>query len=500
VLVPCPIGWLAPEPSGALPGILWGMGNRLFSTLREYQLVAWYAGFAVYATGVALFSGLGQDHWWGTWAAGGYAAAAWLLFAMRERQRVWGERAALAASLVGAVVAPTAWLMTHAPATPDVAVVARSGVLLLHHGTPYLSTAQLAHGGWLAYDPYLPVMALFGLPGALGMPGDTRPWLIAVTFLVLCAAFRVLRGPGDGRGAVVGRAAFALACPVMAFPLAMGITDPPIIALTCLALAMLARGRAGGNLGIARGTTKGTSTGTASQARHMAGAALVLGVDCALKYTAWPALAVIVVMVATRDGWRAARRFTATAVACAAALVVALAPAAIRHPGAIVANTVAYPLGLTTAKSPAQSPLPGHLLATLGSAGHFAALTLLVLAGLATALSLAVAPPATPAAAATRIAVGLTALFALSPATRWGYFTYPIALFAWAALCDRWSRHGQATPRQDTIIARSGQFAAAFSTDSSRSAGTGPDRLTMPWPTSSSVNTSGHSSQQRAWP
>ena len=37
---------------------------------------AWYAGFAIYAAGVALFSGPGLDHWWGAWAAGGYAAAA----------------------------------------------------------------------------------------------------------------------------------------------------------------------------------------------------------------------------------------------------------------------------------------------------------------------------------------------------------------------------------------------------------------------------------------
>ena len=36
----------------------------------------WYSGFAVYAAGVALFSGPGLDHYWGAWAAGGYAIAA----------------------------------------------------------------------------------------------------------------------------------------------------------------------------------------------------------------------------------------------------------------------------------------------------------------------------------------------------------------------------------------------------------------------------------------
>ena len=31
---------------------------------------------------------------------------------------------------------------------------------------------------------------------------------------------------------------------------------------------------------------------------------------------------------------------------------------------------------------------------------------------------------------------GLTALFLLSPATRFGYFIYPISLYAWAVLAD----------------------------------------------------------------
>src|SRR5215469_12333387 len=232
---------------------------------------AWYAGFAVYATGVALFSGLGQDRWWGIWAAGGYAVAAMVAASWPTRG---GRLSALAAGLAGAVVAPAVWLATTAPATPDVAVVARSGVLLLHHGSPYLALAQLAHGGWLAYDPYLPVMAVFGLPKALGLPGllgDPRPWLAAATFGLLFATFRITT---RRRRLALVLAAFFLASPVLAFPLAMGITDPPIIALTCLALALLTRVRAG-----------------------LWQPAVVLGVACAMKYTAWPALAVIVVMV-----------------------------------------------------------------------------------------------------------------------------------------------------------------------------------------------------------
>jgi hypothetical protein len=385
------------------------------------QPAAWYAGFAVYAACVAAFSGPGLDHWWGIWAAGGYAIAAVIAATRRARG---GQVAALAVAVAGALVAPLTWLATQEPSTPDVTVVARSGVLLLHHGSPYLPLAQLAHGGWLAYNPYLPVMAVFGLPKALGLPGilgDPRPWLAAATFLLLYATFRItskaraaqLRA-GSGQGAALTLAALALASPVMAFPLAMGITDPPVIALICLTLAMLTRGSYG--------------------ARRLWQAGLVLGVVCAMKYTAWPALAVLVVMVKARDGGRAAVRFGAIALGTAAALTAALAPAALPDPDALLRNTVAYPLGLTGAASPAQSPLPGHLLSTLGPAGHATAIALLALAGVALVLSLVVAAPAGPARAATRIALGLTALFALSPATRFGYFCYPLALCGWVVL------------------------------------------------------------------
>jgi len=110
-----------------------------------------------------------------------------------------------------------------------------------------------------------------------------------------------------------------------------------------------------------------------------------------------------------------------------------------------VQNTIAYPLGMTGARSPAQSPLPGHLLATLGPAGHTAAIVLLAVAGLALAVSLIVRPPATPGQAATRIALGLTALFALSPATRFGYFCYPLALYGWVALTGAGRNIGPST-------------------------------------------------------
>jgi hypothetical protein len=384
--------------------------------------------FAVYAGGVAAFSGPGLDRWWGIWAVGGYAAAAVLAWCWRSR----GRQAALTASLAGALAAPVVWLATQAPSTPDVTVVTRSAALLLHHGNPYLPPSQLAHGGVLAYNPYLPVMTIFGLPRALGLrglAGDPRPWLAAVTFLLLAAAFRAAARPGSLR-----RAAFATASPLIAFPIALGITDPPVLALTCMALALLASPA----WPVGRPAWLG---------------AVVVGVACAMKYTAWPALAVLTAMIVARDGARAAVRFAAIAVATTLTLVVALAPASVTASAALIQNTIMFPLGLTAARSPAQSPLPGHLLATVGPAGHVAAIALLITAGVAIAASLVICPPADTTAAARRLALGLALMFALSPATRYGYFAYPLGLLGWIALSRESTparRNRPAPPRIET--------------------------------------------------
>src|SRR5215469_15428728 len=195
-----------PRPPAPRPPAVSRLGARFGIWLGPRRAAAWYAAFALYAGAVAVFSGPGNDRAWGIWASFGYAAAAALAAARPGRA---GQRAALAAALAGALAAPLAWLALTAPLTPDAAVVTRSGILLLHHATPYLPLAALAHGGWLAYNPYLPVMALFGLPRAAGLPGlagDPRPWLAAATLALLAAAFTAARLPAAGP-ASPGRAA-----------------------------------------------------------------------------------------------------------------------------------------------------------------------------------------------------------------------------------------------------------------------------------------------------
>jgi len=166
-------------------------------------------------------------------------------------------------------------------------------------------------------------------------------------------------------------------------------------------------------------------------------AGLAIGIACAMKITAWPALPVIAVMIAGRDGRRAAWRFVATSVVTAGAAIAATAPGALAKPVVFLHNIVLYPLGLTRHVTPAASPLPGHLLAATGPAGHWAAISLLLVAGLAVTAWIIVRRPADARAVAWRLAVGLCVMFVLAPATRWGYFAYPPGLLGWLALTGR---------------------------------------------------------------
>jgi hypothetical protein len=163
-------------------------------------------------------------------------------------------------------------------------------------------------------------------------------------------------------------------------------------------------------------------------------AAVTLGVACAMKATAWPAVPVFAAAMAVRHGAQAIWRFIGVVIVVTGLLAAALAPTALLDPYAFLQNTVLFPLGLTTHKTPAASPLPGHLLATTGMAGHWAAVALLIAAGLGFAVSLILRPPADGRAAAWRLALGLAVMFTLAPSTRWGYFVYPIGLVGWMVL------------------------------------------------------------------
>jgi hypothetical protein len=399
----------------------------------------WYLAFAAFAAVLAVTSGQPIERCWGAWAAIGYATAAAVTAAAPRQRDRQAAAVALGCAAGCATVAPLAWQafagLPGRAGQGSLTVIAQAGGQLLRHGTPYLPVAGLTHV--LAYDPYEPLMAVFGLPNAAGLtgwPASPRLWLALAGTAGVYLAFRI---PGAPPRQALRSTALALASPVLALPLATGGSDLPVIASLCVALALADR---------------------APRRAAALAASLAAGMACALKAIAWPAVPVIAALAAAR-GTRVGWRFTVTAAVTAVAAMAAAAPAALSDPGATVQNAILFPLGLTSHRSPAASPLPGRLLASAGPAGKWAALALLAAAVAVFAWWLARRRPriATARSAAVLLAAGLTAAITFAPAARWGYYAYPLALLGWLRLsrpawpCSYSSERALATPSASAV-------------------------------------------------
>jgi len=396
-----------------------------------------YALSALFAGATAAGSTLAPHRAWGAVAAVGYGAAALVASAqlVARPRRMQGHPARQIATvgcpslqLARAGVAVAAWVATALVplviqawqraggridrAQEEVLVIEDAGRRLVDAGTPYLDRAAIAAmpepDRILAYVPYQPGMATFGVPRALDGSAawwsDARVWFALVTAVALATALLTLRRAGAPAPALVRGLQVATVLPVCALTLATGGDDLPVLALCLLALALAARGRIG-----------------------VAG--LAVGAAAALKLFAWPVALVLGAHAATRG--RSA--FVRYAVSAVAPTLITLLPAALVDCGAVVENVVAFPLGRGLVTSPAQSPLPGHLIATTLPAGRAIATGLLLLAGAVIAVGLVRNPPRTSAAASLICGYGLLAAVVLVPATRFGYLLYPAAFLVWAA-------------------------------------------------------------------
>src|SRR5689334_10604807 len=211
------------------------------SWLGRRHLMAAYGAFGAYAVAAAFVSG-GRDRVWAVWAACGYAVALAMLWCWRSRR---GRMAAVGVSVALAVLAPLLWLSVAYPLEDGMVVIDRSAALLLHHGSPYLAADQVT--GWLSYNPYLPVMTLFGLPSAAGLgglAGNAGVWIAIGTVIPLAAAFWIAiarDGCRTCRQDALLATGVAVASPVVGLNLAVITTDPPVLALILLALALAAR-------------------------------------------------------------------------------------------------------------------------------------------------------------------------------------------------------------------------------------------------------------------
>jgi len=386
-------------------------------------LAAGFVACALFAGGVSLFSGDPLHRLWGASAACAYALAALALVAWRSRETT-GVDIALGVVIGGAILVPLLWMVWTGHGEPEVGVVAASAKTLITHGTPYQSARVLASTtDPNQYNPYLPLMAAFGLPQALlghGPLTDPRVWF-GIVFLVVFAAALKVAGARDS----VRWALLATASPIIAFELCVGGTDVPMVAFLCLGFALL--WRPGRSNAIAGG--------------------LALGIASSMKATAWPALIVAFALLYVRDGRREAWRFTAVALAV---VVVIVGPFAVLQPGSLVKNTILFPLGLAGVKSQAASPLLGHALAQTGTLGHTIVVILLIGSALAIAASLVISPPRDVPAATVRLVIGLSAMFVLAPSTRFGYFIYPAALVLWLLV----SRAGRKTAEPAQVVSR----------------------------------------------
>jgi hypothetical protein len=402
----------------------------------DFALFTGSAGFAMFT---AAESTLVAHRAWGRVAVFGYTAAA--LVALVQLLLAWqsGRRTTLArwTSLPArTVVTGAAWLITVAVplvlfaeqraagrgdrAQEEVLVVEAAGRRLIEFGSPYLDRAAIAAlpeaERLMAYTPYHPGMALFGLPSALVGPGwitDARIWFAVVTVAALLTAGRLLTVGrpkllivGPSRSTLLRAFQVAMVLPLSALTLVTGGDDLPVLALCLLALVLSARASFGW-------------------------AGVAVGIAAGLKLFALPLAAVLLALALTR-GMRPAIGYAAGALSVP---ILALLPATLVSAGAVVENVLRFPLGRGLVASPARSPLPGYLIAGHVPSGRLVVLTLVGLLAVVLAAWLVRRPPLTAAAAATFCAVGLTAGICLLPATRFGYLLYPVAIaFAAPAL------------------------------------------------------------------
>src|SRR6202034_514289 len=142
----------------------------------------------------------------------------------------------------GAILIPLVWMVWTGHGEPEVGVVASSATTLIRHGTPYKSSQVLAATTTPnMYTPYLPLMAVFGVPQALfghGLLTDPRVWFGTVFLVVFAFALRIAGARDSVRWALL-----MTASPVIAFELCVGGTDVPMVAFMCLGCALLWRVR-----------------------------------------------------------------------------------------------------------------------------------------------------------------------------------------------------------------------------------------------------------------
>jgi hypothetical protein len=391
------------EPRSAALTVLGSLRARVFVLAQEWSRRPWESGllvtFATFAALYAVVTSKPAHQLWAVYAAVGYTAGAVALLArpLHRMLPALAQRRWLVATLLvaGTTVLPLAHQAASGIANPEIPILREAAERWLRIGTPFPAETELAGraGDVNAYNVYLPLLAVFGLPSAVfgRLPiTDPRIYLALVSFAVFLWLGRRTGWP----------VALFLVSPWVALQLVSGATDVPVLGFILIGLVLAGGGRFGW-------------AGVAS------------GIAAGLKVLAWPVIVIELILVWTCGRWRALLRFTGMLVLV---LVVVLGLPVLADPAAFVVNAIKLPLGFLPVKLTAESPLPGYLLARTGPAGRIAVLVLLGSAALVIGGCALRRPPQDSTTAARWIALGMLVAVLLAPASRYGYLVYSVGL------------------------------------------------------------------------
>jgi hypothetical protein len=436
-----------------MPSRLLGRVARVASSWSaEERDAVLYAASALFAIITAQGSSIALYQQWGRLAVGPYAvgAVASAVAARRARQRAAAAAAAPTVVPVRGVVTTSStwhWTTSRTIIFLVVFVGATLGPLALEvlwqsqsGGTTHVqpeglvveqSGSQLAKGkplyrqidghheritppaGQPAYDvynPYLPLMSLFGLPSSTKAPRrltDARVIFSLITILVVVAALALCRGPTGPR--VLSLQAMTV-FPTAALPLATGGDDLPIAALLLFGLVLLQR-------------------------RRPLAAGIILGIAASMKITAWPLAFLALLVAMDRDGKRGRRPALIYLAGLAGVMLPSILPSVFNNPSAFIDNVVRFPLGLAGITSPASSPLLGHAIVSWFPGIHrLFTVVVAAVGGLVLVFVLIRHTPRTAAALSRLLGWVMTIAILVAPATRIGYLLYPVDFFIFAWL------------------------------------------------------------------
>jgi hypothetical protein len=410
-----------------------------------------YAASAVFALITIYTSSNALYEVWGRMAlapfAFGAVASGVLWYALRrirrrragltpvQHRRAWLARITVAVCVfAGALAIPLGfevlWRFDHVAGShlqPEVQAVEVGGQDLVKGQEPYHKLVKLSHPvkyhapgepNYAGFLPYLPVMAVFGIPSDIwpnnGL-SDARIFFCLTTLVVAAVALYLCRA--EGRRKIRALQALVI-LPLASLPLATGGDDIPVVAFLLLAMVL-------------------------AQRRQPFASGLALGIASAMKFTAWPVALLALFAARGKRGERRPWRMVAGIVVVA---VPAIFPFALRGPFALFDDVVLFPLGLSAIPSTAASALPGHVLVSaFPSLSRALPLSVGIVLGAILARHLYKHTPKTVSEVCTIAGVVMAALILLAPNPRVGYLLYPINFFVWAYLLK------DPAPRQDLV-------------------------------------------------